>query len=77
MINEIPYFLSNDGVTCQGGKMVSVNKGSWDKLSASMLAPIFSSSSIMFKTKITSFPLSLSIIFLLIYLSINSVVLKF
>ena len=28
-----PYFLSNDGVTCQGGKMVSVNKGSWDKLS--------------------------------------------
>ena len=27
-----PYFLSNDGVTCQGGKMVSVNKGSWDKL---------------------------------------------
>ncbi len=29
-----PYFLSNDGVTCQGGKMVSVNKGSWDKLSS-------------------------------------------
>ena len=29
-----PYFLSNDGVTCQGGKMVSVNKGSWDKLGA-------------------------------------------
>ena len=27
-----PYFLSNDGITCQGGKMVSVNKGSWDKL---------------------------------------------
>lgn len=25
-----PYFLSNDGVTCQGGKMVSVNKGTWD-----------------------------------------------
>ena len=22
-----PYFLSNDGVTCQAGKMVSVNKG--------------------------------------------------
>ena len=21
-----PYFLSNDGITCQGGKMVSVNK---------------------------------------------------
>lgn len=26
-----PYFLSNDGVTCQNGKMVSVNKGKWDK----------------------------------------------
>lgn len=26
-----PYFLSNDGVTCSGGKMVSVNKGNWDK----------------------------------------------
>ena len=26
-----PYFLSNDGVTCQSGKMVSVNKGKWDK----------------------------------------------
>ena len=28
-----PYFLSNGGVTCQGGRMVSVNKGEWDKLS--------------------------------------------
>ncbi len=27
-----PYFLSNNGITCQGGKMVSVNKGSWDKI---------------------------------------------
>ena len=26
-----PYFLSNDGITCSGGKMVSVNKGRWDK----------------------------------------------
>jgi site-specific DNA-methyltransferase (adenine-specific) len=26
-----PYFLSNNGFTCQGGKMVSVNKGKWDK----------------------------------------------
>lgn len=26
-----PYFLSNDGMTCQGGRMVKVNKGSWDK----------------------------------------------
>lgn len=25
-----PYFLSNGGVTCQAGKMVSVNKGKWD-----------------------------------------------
>lgn len=27
-----PYFLSNDGVTCKSGKMVSVNKGDWDKV---------------------------------------------
>ncbi|MEH7333946.1 site-specific DNA-methyltransferase [Neobacillus drentensis] len=26
-----PYFLSNDGITCSSGKMVSVNKGNWDK----------------------------------------------
>ena len=26
-----PYFLSNGGVTCKSGKMVSVNKGKWDK----------------------------------------------
>lgn len=26
-----PYFLSNNGITCKGGKMVSVNKGEWDK----------------------------------------------
>ena len=26
-----PYFLSNDGITCHAGKMVSVNKGKWDQ----------------------------------------------
>lgn len=26
-----PYLLSNNGVTCYAGKMVSVNKGDWDK----------------------------------------------
>lgn len=26
-----PYFLSNDGLTIQSGKVVSVNKGVWDK----------------------------------------------
>jgi len=26
-----PYFLSNNGITCKGGKMVSVNKGTWDQ----------------------------------------------
>ncbi len=26
-----PYFLSKDGITCSGGKMVSVNKGDWDR----------------------------------------------
>jgi len=25
-----PYMLSNDGFTCQNGKMVNVNKGKWD-----------------------------------------------
>lgn len=29
-----PYFLSNDGVTCHAGRMVSVNKGDWDKASS-------------------------------------------
>lgn len=27
-----PYFLSNDGITCKSGKMVSVNKGGWDRI---------------------------------------------
>lgn len=27
-----PYFLSNDGITCSSGKMVSVNKGDWDRV---------------------------------------------
>jgi site-specific DNA-methyltransferase (adenine-specific) len=26
-----PYFLSNGGITCHAGRMVSVNKGSWDR----------------------------------------------
>lgn len=26
-----PYMLSNGGISCQNGKMVSVNKGVWDK----------------------------------------------
>ncbi len=26
-----PYFLSNDGITCSSGKMITVNKGEWDK----------------------------------------------
>ncbi len=26
-----PYNLSNGGITCQSGRMVSVNKGEWDK----------------------------------------------
>ena len=29
-----PYFLSNDGITCHAGRMVSVNKGDWDKVSS-------------------------------------------
>jgi site-specific DNA-methyltransferase (adenine-specific) len=26
-----PYMLSNNGLTCQNGRMVTVNKGKWDK----------------------------------------------
>lgn len=26
-----PYFLSNGGISCSGGKQVSVNKGDWDE----------------------------------------------
>jgi site-specific DNA-methyltransferase (adenine-specific) len=26
-----PYLLSNDGFTCQNGRMMTVNKGKWDK----------------------------------------------
>ncbi|WP_100408085.1 DNA-methyltransferase [Bacillus solitudinis] len=29
-----PYFLSNNGITCSSGKMVSVNKGKWDTLNS-------------------------------------------
>ena len=31
IIADPPYFLSNDGFSNSGGKMVSVNKGDWDK----------------------------------------------
>lgn len=29
-----PYFLSNDGISNSGGKVVSVNKGNWDKINS-------------------------------------------
>jgi site-specific DNA-methyltransferase (adenine-specific) len=31
IFSDPPYFLSNDGITCHAGRMVSVNKGAWDK----------------------------------------------
>lgn len=31
IIADPPYFLSNDGISNSGGKMISVNKGEWDK----------------------------------------------
>jgi site-specific DNA-methyltransferase (adenine-specific) len=34
-----PYFLSNNGITCHAGRMVSVNKGDWDKLPGPELGP--------------------------------------
>ncbi|MQS52724.1 DNA-methyltransferase [Companilactobacillus mishanensis] len=33
IIADPPYFLSNDGISNSGGKVVSVNKGKWDKKS--------------------------------------------
>ena len=32
-----PYFLSNGGITCKSGKMVKVDKGSWDKSEGTQL----------------------------------------
>ena len=32
VFSDPPYFLSNGGITCHAGKMVSVHKGDWDKL---------------------------------------------
>lgn len=31
IFTDPPYFLSNGGITCQNGQMVSVNKGRWDR----------------------------------------------
>lgn len=31
IFTDPPYFLSNDGITCHAGRMVSVNKGQWDR----------------------------------------------
>lgn len=31
IFTDPPYFLSNGGISCSGGKMVSVDKGEWDK----------------------------------------------
>lgn len=28
---DLPYMLSNDGITCKSGKIASVNKGEWDR----------------------------------------------
>src|SRR5882672_4972707 len=35
-----PYFLSNGGITCHAGKMVSVHKGDWDKLPGPDVGPV-------------------------------------
>ena len=35
-----PYFLSNGGITCHAGKMVSVHKGDWDKLPGADGGPV-------------------------------------
>ncbi|HEU5411328.1 MAG TPA: DNA methyltransferase [Candidatus Acidoferrales bacterium] len=35
-----PYFLSNGGITCHAGRMVSVNKGEWDRLPGPDRGPV-------------------------------------
>ena len=30
-LTDPPFFLSNGGITCKGGKIASVDKGNWDK----------------------------------------------
>ena len=37
-----PYNLSNDGFTVHAGKMVSVNKGKWDKMTINFITNGFS-----------------------------------
>ena len=32
VMTDPPFFLSNGGITCQNGQMVTVDKGDWDKL---------------------------------------------
>lgn len=32
IFSDPPYFLSNGGISCKNGKMVSVDKGNWDKI---------------------------------------------
>ena len=32
IVSDPPYFLSNGGISCRNGNMVSVDKGEWDKL---------------------------------------------
>ena len=34
IFTDPPYFLSSGGITCQSGRMVSVNKGGWDSFSS-------------------------------------------
>ena len=36
IVTDPPYFLSNGGISCSNGKMVSVDKGDWDKTSISI-----------------------------------------
>lgn len=31
IFSDPPYNLSNDGITCQNGQMIKLNKGDWDK----------------------------------------------
>jgi len=43
IMTDPPFFLSNGGITCQNGKMVSVDKGDWDKLDTMTMEEFYSS----------------------------------
>ncbi|MHC5268421.1 DNA-methyltransferase [Enterococcus sp. LJL98] len=49
IMTDPPFFLSNGGITCQNGKMVSVDKGEWDKLESMSMEEFYTKILLEFK----------------------------